>query len=312
MIAIKTWGLEAGFDRVFVSPLFACERWARESQIEPSPRWADIEPDPRALLPGATRLVFLQKSYSLYRKIPGEAYVSPYYVCSNEAFVAARSLARRIADTGAQALHTERFPLKAASALLGLGVYGRNCVLASEGMGTRLTLQMILTDAELPLDALPAASRPDPACHACARCVSACPVGALGGDRLDLNKCLRALPAAEPIPEALRPLLGGSLLGCDICQEACPRNADVPMIDTPPDVRAATDLPRLLSGDMRALSQIVGANYARKKRTLARALIAAANLKRRDCLPLIEALTGDDYPAVREHARWAAVRLSSF
>ena len=78
----------------------------------------------------------------------------------------------------------------------------------------------------------------------------------------------------------------------------------------PADLAAALDLSALLRGQYKPLIPFLGKNNARRQRIIARALIAAANLNRRDLLPLIEPLTDcPESEAVREHAKWAAERL---
>ena len=132
-----------------------------------------------------------------------------------------------------------------------------------------------------------------------------------GTGRVDITRCLRAQPEGEVFPEEMRPHLGGSLLGCDLCQRVCPRNAQVSPTDIPDDLRSALDLSALLDGQYRPLIPFLGKNNARRQRLTARALIAAANLGRRDLLPLIDALTGcRESEMVRIHAEWAAARLS--
>ena len=80
----------------------------------------------------------------------------------------------------------------------------------------------------------------------------------------------------------------------------------------PAALREALDLPALLSGQYRPLVPFLGKNNARRQRLTARALIAAANLNRTDLLPLIEPLTGcPESEMVREHAKWAAAKLSA-
>ena len=67
----------------------------------------------------------------------------------------------------------------------------------------------------------------------------------------------------------------------------------------------------LLAGEYRPLIPFLGKNNARRQRLTARALLAAANLKRGDLLPLIEPLTEcRESEMVSEHAKWALEQLS--
>ena len=124
------------------------------------------------------------------------------------------------------------------------------------------TVQAVLTDAPLPLDPpQPPAAQP---CGQCGACLRACPVGALDGEKVDVSKCLRALAEGQPVPRSLWPLLGNSLLGCDLCQQVCPRGREGEREPMPPELARALDLPSLLAVQVRPLVPWIGANYARK------------------------------------------------
>ena len=264
--------------------------------------------DPHEILPEARSVLLLVMPYRPFRPNPPDAEIDAYYLTSNRAHENARLFAGWLCEHGVKAVMTSELRVKPLSARAGLGRQGRNTLIAAGQYGTRVSLQTIVTD-------MPCARTDDDArgldkrCLNCHACMDACPTKALRGDgTLDIERCVRAQPENQPLPEEMRPLTGASLLGCDLCQRACPRNARVAPIDIPPDVKKALSLAGLLSGEYKAFIPLIGRNNARKMRLLNRAALAAAHRNRKDLLPLLETLTDLPEP-VSTHARWAIGRL---
>lgn len=115
-----------------------------------------------------------------------------------------------------------------AAALAGLGVIGENGLLIHETFGSYVFIGTIVTDLDLP-----GTTQPVRACLRCGRCKKACPGGVLRGEGVCLSALTQQSGALTPGEEALlrkHPLIWG----CDLCQMACPMNANVPLTDTPP------------------------------------------------------------------------------
>ena len=105
----------------------------------------------------------------------------------------------------------------------GLGWRGKHTLLLSREAGSWFFLGEIYCDLPLPTDA-----PTDEHCGRCERCISVCPTQAIRAPyRLDARRCISYLTIElkGSIPEALRPLIGNRVYGCDDCQLTCPWNS---------------------------------------------------------------------------------------
>jgi epoxyqueuosine reductase len=199
----------------------------------------------------------------------------------------------------------------------GLGWYGKNTVLLLPGRGSWFVLGSVVTDATLP----PTTAGATGTCGSCARCLPACPTGALVEPGvLDARRCLAwLLEAPGTFPIDLRPALGGRIYGCDDCQEVCPPNRTEDRRNPPPPAADEdepwVELVWLLGRTDDELLAHLGRWYIprRQPRYLRRnALVALGNVgegrDRRVVATLRRALADED-PLVRGHAVWAAERL---
>jgi epoxyqueuosine reductase len=203
-----------------------------------------------------------------------------------------------------------------AAVRAGLGWYGKNANVLLGDHGSWFVLGSVVTDAVLPA-AIPMAD----GCGACARCLPACPTGALiAPGVLDARRCLaHLLQAPGDFPVEFREALGDRLYGCDDCQEACPPNR---LEDRrhPPPAAAADDEPwvpvlDLLAASDEDLLARHGRWYVprRQPRYLRRnALVVLGNIGD-GADPEVEAALrralADPDPMLRSHAAWAAERL---
>ena len=204
----------------------------------------------------------------------------------------------------------------------GLGWRGKHTLALSRQAGSFFFLGEICIDMPLPLDE-PASAH----CGSCTACISACPTGAIVAPyRLDARRCISYLTIEHDgaIDEALRPLMGNRIYGCDDCQLVCPWNrwsqrSSLPDFDT----REALSAPGLLQlwawneatflrhSEGSALRRI---GYVRWRRNLAVALGNDLRQARAAGVPdtIGRALRGapewlqpSDHPLVAAHIAWA-------
>jgi len=109
---------------------------------------------------------------------------------------------------------------KAWAARAGIGWLGKNGCLISQEYGSWIFLSVMLTTAELEIDA----PHPD-RCGTCERCLHSCPTDAFVAPRvIDARKCIPYLTIEQwkPIPKETS--VAPWAFGCDACQEVCPWN----------------------------------------------------------------------------------------
>ena len=161
---------------------------------------------------------------------PGEAVVS-VYARGRDYHKVLRSRLQKLQDRMAEVIgpfghrvFTDSAPVLEAelASRSGLGWRGKHTLILSREAGSMFFLGELFVDFALP--ETPAATSH---CGQCTACMDLCPTQAIVGPyRLDARRCISYLTIehAGPIDEALRPLIGNRIYGCDDCQLACPWN----------------------------------------------------------------------------------------
>jgi len=222
----------------------------------------------------------------------------------------------------------------------GAGWRGKHTLLLSREAGSTFFLGEIYVDVPLPVTEPVSAH-----CGACRACIDVCPTQAIVGERVvDARRCISYLTIEHPgaIPEALRPMMGNRIYGCDDCQLACPwnkyaRRAQVPDFDVRPALAAPSLLALWQWDESQFLRLTEGSpirriGLARWQRNIAVAMgnalrqpsgDGAGQLRAADREALIAALHGwrarglfnaperqDDHALVAEHVDWALAQVS--
>jgi len=202
----------------------------------------------------------------------------------------------------------------------GQGWRGKHTLVLNREAGSMFFLGEIFLNVALP------ASEPTTAhCGQCTACMDVCPTQAIVAPGLvDARRCISYLTIEHEgvIDEALRPLMGNHIYGCDDCQLICPWNKFAQVSTLPDfDVReglVGQSIARLLGWTEDEFlrytegSPIRRIGHARWLRNLA---VAAGNaLRQADDEALRLALHAQlTHPSevVREHVQWALAGLVS-
>lgn len=193
----------------------------------------------------------------------------------------------------------------------GLGWIGKHTCLIDKDGGSWFFLGELYVDLPLPIDP-PASAH----CGTCSRCIDICPTQAIVAPyRLDARRCIAYLTIEHEgsIDEALRPLIGNRIFGCDDCQLVCPWNKFAKTTDEA-DFRARNDLDTATLADLFAWTEaeflqrtegspIRRSGYARWMRNLAIALGNAPTTP--ETMAALQSQRGIDDAMVREHVEWA-------
>ncbi|HEX4494196.1 MAG TPA: tRNA epoxyqueuosine(34) reductase QueG [Thermoanaerobaculia bacterium] len=340
---IKSWALEAGFDRAGVARLEPLEhgealvRWldrGDQAGMEYLGRRIEARLDPSQIFPGARSVLCVALQYhplhkedgarqpepsgDLWRRVARYARGKDYHDVLGDRLKALEERVRaefpgcetrRYVDTG-PVLERE------LAARSGLGVAGKNTMLLHRQGGS----WFLLGELFLSLDLDPGPLQPvEDLCGSCTRCLDACPTGALAEPyRLDSNRCISywTIEHRGALPDEARRMVGGWVFGCDVCQEVCPWNAGAapaihPEMELPPE-RGELTLARLLGLPREEyVERFRGSPMKRAKlEGLQRnAAVAMGNRREPRYVEPLAAALREGAPLVRGHAAWALGRI---
>jgi epoxyqueuosine reductase len=338
---LKTWALDAGFDRAGVAALAPLEhgealvRWldrGDQAGMEYLRRRLEARLDPSQVFAGARSVLCVALQYhpldredsgrqpepagDLWRRVARYARGKDYHDVMGERL---RSLEERVrgAFPGCETRrYVDTGPVleRELAARAGIGAVGKNTMLLHPEGGSWFLLGELFLSLDLDPD------RPlEDLCGSCTLCLDACPTGALAEPyRLDSNRCISywTIEHRGALPAEARRLVGGWVFGCDVCQEVCPWNAAPapavhPEMELPPE-RGELTLARLLRLPREEyVERFRGSPMKRAKLEGLQRNAAVAMGNRRESrfvLPLAEALR-DGEPLARGHAAWALGRI---
>ncbi|HEY0513638.1 MAG TPA: tRNA epoxyqueuosine(34) reductase QueG [Thermoanaerobaculia bacterium] len=338
---LKSWALEAGFDRAGVATLDVLEhgealiRWLErgdQAGMEYLGRRVEARLDPSRIFPGARSVLCVALQYhplerddgerqpeppgDLWRRVARYARGKDYHEVMGERLRALEERVRAAFPDCETRRYVDTGPVleRELAARAGLGAVGKNTMLLHPEGGS----WFLLGELFLSLDLAPGQPLAD-LCGSCTLCLDACPTGALAEPyRLDSNLCISywTIEHRGPLPADARRQVGGWVFGCDVCQEVCPWNGEPagtvhPDMELPPE-RGELTLARLLGLPRdEYVERFRGSPMKRAKLEGLRRNAAVAMGNRRESryvIPLAEALRGGD-PLTRGHAAWALGRI---
>ena len=256
--AIKQAATEVGFDACGIAraePLTDDEYPLREwlgrgwhAGLSYMERNVDKRMNPRLLLPGAQSIICVVRGYNpsqvltTYPKVARYAYAEDYHEVIKNML---HELKARLGIDGKVCCDTVPISDKHWAARAGLGWIGRHTLLVTPDWGSWINIGEIVTTEACDQYDTPIASP----CHDCGLCVKACPNHALSPDgppMLNLHLCTAYHTIeshADTIPDSID--THGYAFGCDLCQQACPYNADTRVKQRPIDTARLTSLEHL-------------------------------------------------------------------
>jgi epoxyqueuosine reductase len=339
---VKVEAKAAGFDLCGVAPVGAhpelgfFQQWLTRGyagEMQYLHRSAERRADVRAVMPSAQSVISLgvvyntDRPYSNQRSDPSRADIARYaWGDDYHAVIETRlqRLVERLREMSDEPFEARAYvdtgPVqeRVYAQHAGLGWIGKNTCLINEDLGSWIFLSEIICSLPLEPD-VPGFDQ----CGSCARCLEACPTGALvDAGVLDATRCLSYLTIEikGAIPHEHRDAIRGHAYGCDICQEVCPWNI-APGIGKSSEPawqpRPGLDGPQLLDlwnrsdDQLRTVlkgSAMKRAGVRRLRRNLAVAIGNSGTAGAAEALADNGEETARD-PLVAEHVAWAVNKL---
>jgi epoxyqueuosine reductase len=338
---IVDFALDIGYSRVGVTPADDFSDHINEVQSRgeiydyyvEDPRQLLKHAQPKKIMPSARSIIsmawdYSQKAFpeSLLGKI-GRIYQARCYSAPPHRINGARYqlMLDFLAKIGCEVGKGIIVPERRAAARAGVTTFGKNNFAYAKKIGSFILLGSIVVDKELEYDA----PTYDIKCPKdCTACMDACPTGAIYEPlKLNPRRCIafnafwtqdgRPLVSSY-IPPEIREKMGTRVHGCDVCQEACPRNSAKLKAKFPEDpflVQLAKEfsLPKMLEMSDEFYEKTVHPvmyNYIKEKKYFQRnAAIALGNTGNPDHIPAIARAMEDPEELVRGYAAWALGRI---
>jgi len=321
---LRRLGEELGLDAVGAAPAAAyeeTERHIRERRARglfADMRFTMARPDeschPELLLDGRARTV-VSAAYCYWAPEPADGPPGrlPRYTW-HDGYELLRErlddLGRRLGGAYRVLVDANQHVDREAAARAGVGFYGKNTMLITQRHGSWVVLGTLVT--EVVVEPTPRLALD---CGSCRLCIDACPTGALDEPgTLDATRCLSYwTQAPAPIPADFRSELGGTVYGCDVCQDVCPWNRGVEKRRAGAEAAEATVS---LVDWLETGGEELRARYRRlyvprnDPRWLRRnALVAAGNVGGEAERAAVERHAAGEDELLAEHARWALARM---
>ena len=329
---IKAYALQLGFCKIGVTNAQKYDRVLAEAVARGGyDYWLDRfrqGSDPKILMPDAKSVIVLAYDYARCHfpenllPMIGRAYLSRSY--SPQPGSAVHRMLMQfencLKEKGIRYVTGNELLVRPAAEQAGVTSFGKNNFAYVDGVGSFIILYGYIVDKALEYDPPFTGSRCPPKCRAC---IDACPTHALYAPfKLDPEKCIgynnwmRHAGRINDlvIPREIRPQMDRHIHGCDLCQEACPRNKRKLAAEYPKDALLEDigrrfrlqDLLHMPEGFYEKCVHPIMYNYIRDKKVFQRnAAVAIGNTQDPAYIPdLIAELSNPD-AVIRLHVVWA-------
>ena len=173
-----------------------------------------------------------------------------FYMCSEKRKARRTAWADAVAELGYEIKRDVMIPERAAAIRAGFGVHGLNGLLITPDYGSFVDICVLVIHTAPPPDARGAEYDLSPGCGNCGDCIKACPTGAISENGMDTAICLRSyMNRLHELPEEDYPKMGRRILGCDTCQQVCPKNAALTRENPSAEMIESMKLDKLLNSD---------------------------------------------------------------
>ena len=187
--------------------------------------------DPAASLPGVKSIIVIgvEPKVEKYPPMPEGAGILSILGAVEDYHVAIKALLTKLV---AELKHKFAYKIlvdspaldeRALAVRAGLGYIGRSGLVISPEYGSRFNIGLLLTDIVIKNNIR---SKSQTSCPpSCRKCIDACPTGALSESKgVNPTRCISYLTQKDNLTQEESSLMGRHLYGCDICQNACPKN----------------------------------------------------------------------------------------
>ncbi|MGE1563160.1 tRNA epoxyqueuosine(34) reductase QueG [Pantoea septica] len=334
---IKQWGKDLGFQQVGITDTDLSveeprlQAWLDKQyhgEMEWMARHGMMRARPHELLPGTLRVISVRMNYLPAKaafastlKNPQLGYVSRYAL-GRDYHKVLRNRLKKLGEMIQEKCGELNFrpfvdsaPLleRPLAAKAGLGWTGKHSLILNREAGSWFFLGELLIDLPLPIDA-----PQEEQCGRCVACMTICPTNAIVEPYVvDARRCISYLTIEleGAIPEALRPLMGNRIYGCDDCQLICPWNRYGQLSDeTDFSPRAALHAPELMTlfqWDEKTFLRVTEGSAIRRighLRWLRNIAVALGNAPwRAEIAGVLERRLGEN-PLLDEHIEWALLQ----
>lgn len=269
--AVRLGFSACGFATASALPQHIHDRWKQwiahkqHASMEYMERYESIRCNVQELLPGTQSVISLALNYYPSQLQPAHHPRFAYYAYGRDYHEVMREKLQQLA-TYICSLVSCQYRICCDTAPIferywaqqaGIGFMGRNSQLILPEQGSYFFLGEILITHPLP------ASQPCTlSCHACRRCIDACPVKAIGEDgTIDARRCIscQTIENRGEIPVEVATRLGRRIYGCDTCQQVCPHNNHA----SATAVAEFAPSPEFLSLDYKTVGQLTPDSFRR-------------------------------------------------